>query len=119
MTGAAELPPGLGLMLIVVGSACAYAAFFWESTKKVLSVETQGAIGRFAQSQVTWFGMLFLVRSFYRRSLNNADGRFLTRLILRPTSALSKQQTSETIWRINSRLKAQMRNDGGLRSRYI
>lgn len=43
MTGAVELPPGLGVMLIVIGGACAYAAFFWESTKKVLSPEAQDA----------------------------------------------------------------------------
>jgi hypothetical protein len=60
MTGAAELPPGLGPMLIVVGGACAYAAFFWESATKVLSVDAQDAIGRFAQSRITWFGMLSL-----------------------------------------------------------
>lgn len=63
MTGAAELPPGLGPVLIVVGGACAYAAFFWESAKKVLSAAAQAAIGSFAQSRITWFGMLFLVLS--------------------------------------------------------
>jgi hypothetical protein len=61
ITGAVELPPGLAFWLILTGGLCAYAAFFWETAKKVLSVEAQQAIGRFSQSQVTWFGMIFLV----------------------------------------------------------
>jgi hypothetical protein len=61
MTGAVQLPPGLGFWLILLGGICVYAAFFWETAKKVLSVEAQQAIGRFSQSRITWFGMLFLV----------------------------------------------------------
>jgi len=61
MTGAVQLLPGLAFLLVVLGAACGYAAFFWESAKKVLSVEAQAAIGRFAQSRFTWAGMLFLV----------------------------------------------------------
>jgi hypothetical protein len=52
---------GLGFFLVIFGAICAYAAFFWESAKKVLSSEAQEAIGRFAQSHVTWFGMIFLI----------------------------------------------------------
>jgi hypothetical protein len=52
---------GLGVFLLILGVLCAYAAFFWESAKRVLSAEAQDAIGRFSQSRITWFGMLFLV----------------------------------------------------------
>jgi hypothetical protein len=61
MTGAVQLPSGLGFWLILLGAICVYAAFFWETAKKVLSIEAQVALGRFAQSRMTWFGMLFLV----------------------------------------------------------
>jgi len=52
---------GLGVFLIIVGALCAYAAFFWESAKRVLSDDAQAAIGHFAQSRVTWALMIFLV----------------------------------------------------------
>jgi hypothetical protein len=61
MTGVAGIPFGLGLFLALLGALCFYAFVFWENAKKVLSQEAQAAIGRFAQSRVTWFGMLFLV----------------------------------------------------------
>jgi hypothetical protein len=61
MTGIAGIPFGLGLFLALLGAFCFYAFVFWENAKRVLSTEAQAAIGRFAQSQVTWFGMLFLV----------------------------------------------------------
>lgn len=61
MTGAAGIQFGVGLFLALIGFLCFYAAFFWENAKKVLSVEAQQVIARFAQSRITWFGMLFLV----------------------------------------------------------
>jgi hypothetical protein len=61
MVGAAGIPFGLGLFLALIGALCFFAAFFWETAKKALSVEAQAAIGRFAQSRITWFGMMFLV----------------------------------------------------------
>jgi hypothetical protein len=61
MTGAAEIRFGLGLFLTLLGALCCYAAFFWESAKRVLSLEAQATIGRFAQSRITWLAMIFLV----------------------------------------------------------
>jgi len=61
MTGASGIQSGVGIFLTLMGGLCFYAFFFWESAKKVLSVEAQEVIGRFAQSRITWFGMLFLV----------------------------------------------------------
>jgi hypothetical protein len=43
-----------------LGGICVYAAFFWETAKKALSIEAQQAIGRFAQSRMTWLGMIVL-----------------------------------------------------------
>lgn len=61
MTGAAGIQFGVGLFLTLLGALCFYAAFFWETAKKILSEPAQQALGRFAQSRVTWFGMIFLV----------------------------------------------------------
>jgi hypothetical protein len=61
LTDKSGIQLGLGFFLVIFGALCAYAAFFWESAKRVLSTEAQVALGRFAQSRVTWFGMLFLV----------------------------------------------------------
>jgi hypothetical protein len=52
---------GLGLFLLILGGLLAYAAFFWETAKKVLSIEAQTAIGHFAQSRATWAFVIFLV----------------------------------------------------------
>lgn len=52
---------GLGLFLLILGGLLAYAAFFWETAKRVLSVEAQTAIGKFAQGRATWAFVLFLV----------------------------------------------------------
>jgi len=60
MTGAAGIQFGVGLFLALIGGLCFYAAFFWETAKKVLSAEAQQAVGHLAQSRVTWFGMIFL-----------------------------------------------------------
>jgi hypothetical protein len=46
MTGAAGIQFGVGLFLALIGGLCFYAAFFWETAKKVLSAEAQQAIGR-------------------------------------------------------------------------
>ena len=61
LTDKSGIQLGLGFFLIIFGAICAYAAFFWESAKKILSMEAQVAIGRFSQSRMTWFGMLFLI----------------------------------------------------------
>jgi hypothetical protein len=59
MTGA-SLQIGIGIVLIIAGIACAYAAFFWESAKNILSDNAQKALGTFAQHRVIRFGMLAL-----------------------------------------------------------
>jgi hypothetical protein len=60
MTGAAGIQFGVGLFLALLGALCFFAFFFWETAKKVLSVQALQAIGRFSQSRITWFGMVFL-----------------------------------------------------------
>jgi len=61
MTGQAPLTLFSAAVCMALGALCFYLAFFWERAKKHLSTETQEMIGRFAQSRVTKFGMLFLV----------------------------------------------------------
>lgn len=61
MTGVAPLSFFSSLILLLFGALFFYAAVFWETARKHLSPETQSAIGRFAQSRITRFGMLFLV----------------------------------------------------------
>ena len=44
-TGQHGIQLGLGLFLLILGALSAYAAFFWETAKKVLSTQAQIAIG--------------------------------------------------------------------------
>jgi hypothetical protein len=60
VTGVAGIQLGLGIFLIIIGSLCFYAAVFWENAKKALSADAQDAIGRFAQSRITWVAVFFL-----------------------------------------------------------
>lgn len=59
MTGAEKISVGLSALLIAAGAVCAYAAFFWEKAKKVLSNDTQDAIGKFSRSNATKASLLF------------------------------------------------------------
>jgi len=52
---------GIGLFLVLIGAACFYAAFFWQTARNLLSQEAQIAIGRFARSRATWLVMFFLI----------------------------------------------------------
>lgn len=52
---------GIGIFVVLIGAACFYAAFAWQSAKKILSAEAQIAIGRFARSRATWLTVLFLL----------------------------------------------------------
>jgi hypothetical protein len=52
---------GLGLFLLIIGGLLAYAAFFWETAKKVLSIEAQTALGSFAQGRATWAFVIFII----------------------------------------------------------
>ncbi len=61
MTGMEKLSVGLSALLIAVGAICAYAAFFWETAKKVLSKEAQDAIGQFSRHNATKASLLFAI----------------------------------------------------------
>jgi|SRR5271166_4061493 len=61
MTGVEKISIGLSGLLIGAGAICAYAAFFWEKAKKVLSDEAQGAIARFSRSGTTKAALLLAV----------------------------------------------------------
>ncbi len=61
MTGVEKISVGLSALLIGAGAICAYAAFFWEKAKKVLSNDAQDAIAKFSQSGATKATLLLVV----------------------------------------------------------
>jgi hypothetical protein len=61
MTGAEKISVGLSTLLIVAGAICAYAAFFWEKAKKILSDDAQDAIAKFSRSGATKAALLFAI----------------------------------------------------------
>jgi hypothetical protein len=52
---------GLGMLLCLLGALSFYAAVFWESAKRILSLEAQQALGNFAQNRNTWLGFSLVI----------------------------------------------------------
>jgi hypothetical protein len=61
VTGIEKISVGLSALLIAAGAICAYAAFFWETAKKVLSQDAQNAIGQFSRHRATKAALLFAI----------------------------------------------------------
>ena len=61
MTGAEKISLGLSGLLIGAGAICAYAAFFWETAKKVLSNDAQDAVTKFSRSNLTKASLLLAI----------------------------------------------------------
>ncbi|WP_316216746.1 hypothetical protein [Bradyrhizobium sp. SZCCHNR3003] len=118
---------GFGIVMTMLGVLCSYAAFSWLLVQKALSVEAQVAVGRIAQSRLTWSLIILILAQMIALSRFVEERRWpfsypadprvvaensrLENALNKANSELQVEHSIADKWRFSALLRQRSRNE--------